>query len=62
MELLLIKDFVFLILIGAAAYFSHKKGVLRGIDESIKILANAGLIDVEDLEDGEQIYTRPENK
>lgn len=51
------KDFIFASFIGASAWFSYKLGWRRGleygVDESIDLLADAGLIELEKLEDGD---------
>ena len=56
-QLLEFKDFIFAFFVGVSAWYSYKLGCKRGleygIDRSIDYLAEAGLIDIEYLEDGE---------
>ena len=56
-QLLETKDFIFASFVGVSAWFSYKLGCKRGleygVDRSIDYLAEAGLIEVEYLEDGE---------
>lgn len=57
MGLFELKDFIFAAFVGASAWFSYRLGWRRGlefgVDESIDLLAEAGLIEIEELEDGE---------
>lgn len=57
MELFVLKDFIFAVFVGASAWFSYKLGWRRGleygVDESIELLAEAGIIELEELEDGD---------
>lgn len=61
MELFVLKDFIFAAFVGASAWFSYKLGWRRGleygVDESIELLAEAGLIEVEEL-DGEILLSK----
>lgn len=57
MDLFEFKDAIFAVFVGISAWYSYrtgwKSGLEYGVDESIDLLAEAGLIEIEHLEDGE---------
>jgi phenolic acid decarboxylase len=56
-NLLELKDIIFAMFVGGSTWYSYKlgwqRGVAYGVDESIDLLAEAGLIEVEHSDDGE---------
>lgn len=57
MDLFELKDIIFAAFVGISVWYSYrlgwKRGVEYGVDESIDLLAEAGLIEVEHSDDGE---------
>ena len=64
MELLYVKDLIFVAFIGVTAWFSYRSGwnsgLDKGVDESLIYLSKQGFIEIEELEDGDIKITAPE--